>query len=225
MKNFILFSLIVIGSLSAEAQSLAKVNITSAGNTESLSVKLDENVVINISATGDLINYGVEYFSERVSNYSRVETYSGRTEMYSAYEDKSFQGKLKYIGRTQVTYYASYDEALLRGKIKSIGNLSFTYYMPYEDEVLRGKIKAIGYTNIGFYTSFDNEALRGKIRTIGATSLSYYTSYDDKAFQGKIKNIGSVSFTYYSSFDRQYAGAMKTGSMQQIVNGVMYHIR
>ncbi len=226
MKKLILFLLMITISISFLcAQSLAKISITNAGATESLSIGLDEHLVINFTANGDLINYGIEYFSERISNYSRVETYNGRTEMYSNYEDKSYQGKLKYIGKTLITYYASYDDEFLRGKIKSVGNLNFTYYMPYEDETLRGKIKTIGSTTIGFYTSFDNEALRGKIKTVGATSISYYSSFDDKAYKGKIKNIGAVSFTYYSSFERQYAGAIKTGSMQQNINGVVYIVR
>jgi hypothetical protein len=225
MKQFTFILFFAFVFTTSSAQRIAKVTITNAGTTESLSIGLDENVVVNVSPNGDLINYGIEYISERISNYTRVENYNGRTEMYSANEDKAFQGKVKYIGRTAVTYYASYEPELLRGKIKSIGNLNFAYYMPYEDEVLRGKIKTIGNNTIAFFNSFDNAALRGKIRSVGSTSLNYYSSFDDKAAQGRIKNIGSVSFTYYSSFETQYAGAMKTGSMQQNVNGINFCIR
>lgn len=225
MKQLIFILTFVITITICNAQRIVKITITNAGITESLSVGLDENVVVNVSPNGDLINYGIEYTSERIANYTRVENYNGRTEMYSAYEDKAFQGKVKYIGITAITYYASYDIELLRGKIKSIGNINFEYYMPYEDEILRGKIKIIGSNTIAYYNSFDNAALKGKIRSVGATALNYYSSFDDKATRGRIKSIGSVSFTYYSSFETQYAGAMKTGNMQQNINGINFYIR
>lgn len=225
MKYFIFILFFAVTTITSFAQRISKVTITNAGITESLSIGLDENVVLNVTPNGDLLNYGIEYISERISNYTRVENYIGRTEMYSAYGDKAFQGKIKYLGKTSITYYASYEDAMLSGKIKSIGNLNFTYYMPYEDEILRGKIKSIGSNAIAFFNSFDNVTLKGKLRSVSATQLNYYSSFDDKAFQGKIKSIGSVSFTYYSSFETQYAGAMKTGSMQQNVNGINYCIR
>jgi hypothetical protein len=225
MKPFIFIVAFTIFSNNIFAQKLAKVTISNNGTTESLSIALDENVLINLTADGNLINYGIEYFSERITNYSRMESYNGRTELYSNYDDKAFQGKLKYIGRTLISYYASYDAETLRGKIKSIGNLTISYFMPFEDETLRGKIKSIGSNSIAFFTSFDNIALRGKIRSIGSTQLNYYSSFDDAAFKGRIKSIGTASFTYYSSFDKIYAGAMKTGSQQQNINGIMYTIR
>ncbi len=225
MKQLFILSLFLVGSFTITAQRIAKVNITNAGTTESFTIGLDENVIINVSPDGNLVNYGVDYYSERLANYSRVENYNGRIEMYAATDDKSYQGKLKYIGRTAVTYYASYEDEFLRGKIKSIGNLIFTYTMPYEDALLKGKIKSIGSNQIGFYNSFDNEALRGKLRMVGSTSLNYYSSFDDKAYKGRIKSIGSVNFTYYASYDRQFAGTMKTGNQTQNVGGVNYLIR
>jgi hypothetical protein len=225
MKQFIFISVFAIFSSSIFSQRLAKITIANTGITESLSIGLDENVLINLTPDGNIINFGIDYFSERITNYSRMETYNGRTELYSTYDDKAFQGKLKYIGRTLISYYASYDAEILRGKIKSIGNLTINYYMPFEDETLRGKIKSIGSNTIAFFTSFDNIALRGKIRSVGPTALNYYSSFDDAAFKGRIKNIGSISFTYYSSFDKIYAGAMKTGNQQQNVNGIVYLIR
>ena len=68
-------------------------------------------------------------------------------------------------------------------------------------------------------------ALKGKLKTVGYTDLNYYTSFDDKAYKGKIKSVGSISFTYYSSFDPNYAGAMKTGNMFSMVNGVYFYIK
>jgi hypothetical protein len=225
MKQFITVSLFFVCSISTFAQKITKINITSAGTTESFTIGLDENVILNVSPDGNLLNYGVDYFSEKIANYSRLENYNGRIEMYTATDDKSYQGKLKYIGRTGVTYYASYEDESLRGKIKSIGSLVFTYSQPFEDALLKGKIKSIGSNQIGFYNSFDNDALKGKLKMVGSISLNYYSSFDNEAFRGKIKNIGAVNFTYYPSYDRQFAGAMKTGNQTQNINGIMFIVR
>jgi hypothetical protein len=225
MKHISILIFLVAINISSFAQRISKINITSAGTTESFTIGLDENVIINVSPSGNLINYGVDYFSEKIANYSRLENYNGRVEKYAATDDKSYQGKLKYIGRTGITYYASYEDESLQGKIKSIGSLVFTYYQAFEDALLKGKIKSIGSNQIGFYNSFDNEALKGKLKMVGSTSLNYYSSFDEKAFKGKIKSIGAVSFTYYPSYDRQFAGAMKTGSQTQNVGGITFLIR
>jgi hypothetical protein len=225
MKQISILVFLAVMGISTFAQKIAKINITNAGTTESFTIGLDENVILNVSPDGNLINYGVDYFSEKIANYSRLEKYNGRIEMYNTTDDKSYQGKLKYIGRTGVTYYASYEDESLRGKIKSIGSLVFTYYQPFEDALLKGKIKSIGVNQIGFYNSFDNDALRGKLRAVGSTSLNYYSSFDNEAFRGKIKSIGSVNFTYYPSYDRQFAGGMKTGNQTQNVGGITFLIR
>jgi hypothetical protein len=225
MKHTSMLIFLVVISLSSFAQRISKINITSAGITESFTIGLDENVILNVSPDGNLINYGVDYFSEKIANYSRLENYNGRTEKYVATDDKSYQGKLKYIGRTGINYYTSYEDESLRGKIKSIGSIVFTYYQSFEDALLKGKIKSIGSNQIGFYNSFDNEALKGKLKMVGSTSLNYYSSFDNEAFRGKIKSIGSVSFTYYPSYDRQFAGAMKTGNQTQNVSGITFLIR
>jgi hypothetical protein len=225
MKKTTFIILTFICFYTSNAQRISKVSINNTGITESISVGLDDNGIINISPEGNIISYGMEYFSERVSNYSRLENYNGRIEMYASYDDKSFQGKVKYMGRSAFNYYASYEDELLRGKIKSIGGLIFTYYLPYEDVTLRGKIKSIGANQITFFTSFENEALRGKLKSVGNTAINYYSSFDDKAFKGKIKSVGNVSFTYYASFDKQFAGAMKTGFQTQNVGGINFVIR
>ena len=214
----ILFSLTV---LFTTAQRISKVTIVAASNVESITIALDD-AVININQTGTIINYGVEYFSEKIPNYSRIENYAGRVENYTTYDDKAFQGKLKYLGRAGITYYASYDLAELQGKIKSIGNLTFTYYMNFEDASLKGKIKSIGSANLNYYSSFENDLVKGKLKTIGNTSLVYYGGFDDAAFKGKIKSIGQVSFSYYPSIEKQFAGGMKTGNRVQNVNGITF---
>ena len=207
------------------AQRLTKVTLNSLGNTETFTIATDDNAVINISPDGNITSYGTEYFSEKISNYSRLEKYNGRIDLFGTTDDKAMLGKLKYIGRTAVTYYASYDVEALRGKIKSIGTIQFDYYMPYDDANLKGKVKSIGSQQVAFFTSFDNEALRGKLKSVGITTLNYYTSFDDKAFAGKIKSIGQINFTYYPSYDRQFAGAMKTGSYTQNVSGINFLIQ
>jgi hypothetical protein len=217
MKKIITLFVAVSFFYISYAQKITKVSINNTGITESISVGLDDNGIINISPEGNIISYGTEYFSERVTNYSRLENYNGRIEMYATYDDKSFQGKVKYMGRAAFNYYASYEDEALRGKIKSIGALIFTYYMPYEDVSLRGKIKSIGANQITFFTSFENEILRGKLKSVGNTAINYYSAFDDKAFKGKIKSVGNVNFTYYASYDRQFAGAMKTGFQTQNV--------
>ena len=224
MKLF--FSILFLGLSSVTfAQRISKITISNpTGMVESISVQTDD-AVINLSPDGNVINYGVEYLSERIPNYSRVEPFTGRVDLFGEFDDKSFRGKLKYLGRTPITYYASYDTEILQGKIKSIGNLIINYYMQYDDEAFRGKIKSIGSTQLGYFSNFDNVALKGKLKSVGFTDLNYYTGFDDKAYSGKIKSIGQVSFTYYPSYDLRYAGAMKTGQQFQTVNGIAYFIK
>jgi hypothetical protein len=207
------------------AQRISKVTLNGMGITNIITISTDDNAVINISPDGNVVNYGTEYFSEKITNYSRLEQYSGRIDLYTNTDDKLLVGKLKYLGRTPVTYYASYDVEDLRGKIKTIGNVGFNYYMQYDDAVIKGFIKSIGAQQLTYYTSFDNVALKGKLKSLGSTNLSYFNSYDDKAYAGKVKTIGQISFTYYPSYDRQFAGGMKTGNYLQNVAGVNYVIQ
>ena len=225
MKNILIILVACLFINATYAQRVSKVAINSNGNTDMISIATDDNAVINISLDGNVLSYGTEYFSEKISNYSRLEKYNGRIDLYTSTDDKLFLGRLKYIGRTAVTYYASYDIEALRGKIKSVGSLIFNYYMQYDDATLKGKIKSIGSQPLAYFSSFDNEALRGKLKTLGSTNLNYYTSFDDRAFAGKIKNIGQINFSYYPSYDKQFAGSMKTGSYTQNVAGVNYFIQ
>lgn len=218
----VIFSCFITTSI---AQRITKITLSTAGALQNFTISTDDNAVINLSPSGEVINYGTEYFSEKIQNFSRVEKFNGRVDLFAATDDKSFQGKLKYIGRTAVTYYASYDVEALRGKIKSIGNLAVNYFMDYDDATLKGKIKNIGNNQLQYFTSFDNEALRGKLKSVSSTNLSYYTSFDERAFQGKIKSIGQINFTYYPSYDKQFAGAMKSGNYTQNVSGITYLIQ
>lgn len=220
----ILTALLFFFSCTLFAQQISKVTLNSSGATEMITIQTND-AVINLSLDGNIVNYGVEYASERIAGYTRVEKYTGRTDMFGDNDDVSFRGKLKYLGQTAVTYYASYDDDLLKGKVKTIGGLNFDYFRQYDDEALRGKIKSIGNSNLDYYTGFDNAALKGKLKTIGLTQITYYSSFDDKAYAGKIKSIGSTPFTYYASYDSRYAGAMKTGTQMQNLNGITFYIK
>lgn len=222
LSTVIIFLICITG---LSAQKISKISINSAGVLQMFTITTDDNAVINLNSNGEVVNYGTEYFSEKILNYSRIEKFNGRVDLFSVTDDKALQGKLKYIGRTSITYYASYDIEALRGKIKTIGNLSFEYYMQYDDATLKGKIKNIGSTQLQYFTSFDNEALRGKLKNVGNTNLNYYTSFEDKAIKGKIKSIGQTSFTYYTSFEKQFAGAMKTRNQTQNIAGINYLIQ
>lgn len=204
-----------------QAQKISRITIAGATTVESMTIGLDDAVIV-INENGTITNYGVEIFSDKIPNYSRIEKYAGRTENYTTYDDKAFQGKIKYLGKTGITYYASYDLPELQGKIKMIGSLVFTYYMSFEDASLKGKLKSVGASSITYYSSFENDAIKGKLKSIGSTALVYYGGFDDKAFKGKIKSIGFASFTYYTSFEKQFAGSMKTGARMQNINGITY---
>ena len=95
------------------AQRISKITINTEGALQIFSITTDDNAVINVNPNGEVVNYGTEYFSEKIQNFSRIEMFNGRVDLFGSTDDKAFQGKLKYIGRTAVTYYASYDiEAL-----------------------------------------------------------------------------------------------------------------
>ena len=224
--KFLLTAIIFLNFLTdLSAQRISKITISTEGALQMFSITTDDNAVINVNPNGEVINYGTEYFSENIQNFSRVEKFNGRVDLFGSTDDKAFQGKLKYIGRTAVTYYASYDIEALRGKIKSIGNLVINYFMDFDDSSIKGKIKNIGSTQLQYFTSFDNESLRGKLKNVGNTNLSYYNSFEDQSIRGKIKSIGQASFTYYTSFEKQFAGAMKTGNQNQNISGINYIIQ
>ncbi len=225
MKGFLSIVIFLSCCTHLSAQRISKISLSSTGALQTFMIATDDNAVITLNPNGDVVNYGTEYFSEKIQNYSRIEKFNGRVELFAVTDNKAMQGKLKYIGRTPVTYYASYDLESLRGKIKTIGNLTFSYFMEYDDALLKGKIKSIGSTQLQYFNGFDNEALRGKLKSVGSTNLNYYSSFEDKALKGKIKSIGQINFTYYTSFEKQFAGARKTGNQTQNVAGITYYIQ
>jgi len=215
---------LVITSISA--QRLSTVRLDNAGAFDKFVFEIGESVILNISRTGDLVSWGVDPYLGYGENYQhKMEPYTGKVMYYSQNDDSSYRGKIRSIGRTNITYYSSFEYKELKGKIKSIGNISIDYYLAYEDEAYRGAIKSIGRDIVSWYSSFDNKGYTGKLKSLGSVGLSYYSSFDDKNYQGKIKMIDRNSFTYYSSFDRsEYRGGYKTGSPIVFANGIKFTI-
>ncbi len=226
MRRYILLTSFSLVCIVLQAQNIYRVAIFTDGKMGNISIATgSESLIINITANGNLTDWGTEYRSERITDFTRLEKYLGRTDYYTNSDNEAYRGKVKYIGNTAITYYASYENDLFKGKIKSIGNLQITYYQPYEDALLKGKINKIGNAELTYFTSFDNEALQGKLKKIGITSLNYYPSFEDKALKGKIKTIGNMQYIYYSSFDRQYAGSIKSGAQSVFVNGINFYLK
>jgi hypothetical protein len=228
MKNTFLLLLICSSSFFAEAQRIQKVYLNDKGASMNVYFLMDENVVLSISQTGEIGEWGVDMYADRTGDFiqRQLRPYEGRVERYGAYDNEALRGKIRYIGRTQLNYYASFDEKFLVGKLKSIGPINITYYSRYDDPSNEGKVKSIGTTNIAYYTSFDNDAFKNKIKQFGTVGISYYSSMDDKAFSGKVKSFNGVPFAYFSSFDQpQFRGSLKSGNMIQVVNAVTYYIR
>lgn len=225
-KLSLLLPLFLIGSMSF-SQNLSRVTISESGSIEKLSFGLKENVLLNISKDGNIIDWGIERYAGQSfeRNPGRLDPYQGRVEYYNESENEAFRGKVKSIGGTIITYYASFDQETMAGKVKSIGPNKFEYYQKFENDAFKGNIKTAGTTNFTWYSSYDNAAFSGKPKSIGQSALSYYTNMDDAAFRGKIKNIGGTNFTYYSSSDqRELRGRMRMGTNLQVINGIKFQI-
>lgn len=225
MKNFAAIVIALFLSTPLIAQRLSRVEISETGNISKLSVELDEQVILNLSPSGDILDMGIDIYKGRTDRMQeRMEPYTGRVVNYTQMDNEAFAGKIRYIGQKMITYYASYDDADLVGKIKSIGNIQFEYFNRYDEESLRGKIKSIGSDRIVYYSSFD-PSFGGKVKMIGPVQLTYYSNFDDKAIKGKIKSVGSFNFTYYTSYDRkELVGNMRNGWRINYVNGIKFLI-
>lgn len=228
MKKMFLTCLAFTGSLftGLYAQTLSQAHFTRTGSNVLLSYKTDDNALINISKEGQLSGFGMENTQRLITVFpQKLDPYMGRVENYTEMDDVAIRGKVKYIGKTLITYYQSYEKEELRGKLKSIGNIVFAYFENFDDKAFKGNLKSAGNTNFTYYSSYDNEELRGKFKSIGNTTINYYSSFDDKAFKGKLKSIDGNNFTYYSSFElKDYRGQMKTGFQSKNINGVKYII-
>jgi hypothetical protein len=222
----IIFTLAAIFCLSTVfSQTISKITLTGNGQVDVFAFGLDENVQVYISKTGTISKWGFDRYIGYQENYNGdLQPYVGRTELYTQNEDEALRGKIKYIGRTLITYFASYENEELRGKVKSIGSINLDYYQSFEDVAYRGNIKMLGNQPVTWYASYENADIKGKLKNIGPTSFTYYGSFEDKAFRGKIKSIDRYSFIYYSSFE-QYSGSLKNGASIINANGIKYYLR
>jgi hypothetical protein len=225
MKKIFFIATALIFCASVFGQRISKITITGNGIVNDIVIGLDENVQVYITKEGQIGKWGFDKFIGYQENYNdQLEPYAGRVEYYSQNDDEALRGKIKYIGKTLISFYPSYEIESLRGKLKSIGSVNMDYYQAFDDKSMAGNLKSIGGQNVSWYSSYENDALRGKLKALGATSLAYYGSFEDKAFRGKIKSIGSFGFTYYSSFE-QYSGSMKSGSTIVNSNAVKFYVR
>lgn len=224
-KIFILLISIVIYAF-GEAQTLKYVIFSGGSELTSIGFITDQKIIIKISQDGAMQEWG--YDAEPGRFYSKpglLQPYMGRVEYYGQQYDSAFRGKVKSIGTANITYYGSFEKADLAGKIKSIGNLSLDYYSGFDNEALRGKLKSAGTYQFTYFASYENEAYRGKIKSVGSNQLTYYSSFDDKLISGKIKSIGPYKYEWYTSAQiTRYRGGLKSGAVNQVIEGVMYVI-
>ena len=225
MKKIFLAIAALVFCLTVVSQGISKITIAGNGYLDVIAFGLDENVQVYVTKDGRIGKWGYDKFIGYQENYQGLlEPYVGRVEYYNRQDDEALRGKVKYIGRTLITWYPSYETETLKGKLKSIGSINLDYYLAYNDKALAGNLKTIGQQDITWYPSYDNEALRGKLKTVGPTSLTYYGGFEDKAYRGKIKSIDRFSITYYSSFE-QYSGQVKTGAQVLNANGIKFYVR
>ncbi len=226
MKKIFLVSAALVFCMAVFSQRISKITITGSGMVSDIVIGLDENIQVYLTKDGQISKWGFDRFigSNQENYIDYLEPYVGRVEYYSQNDDAALRGKVKYIGKTLLTYYPSYEMESLRGKLKSIGSLNMGYYLAYDDKAMTGSLKTIGQQNIEWYASYENEGLRGKLKAVGPTALTYYGAFEDKAFRGKIKSIGSNNFIYYSSSE-QYSGSIKSGATFVTANGVKFYVR
>ncbi len=227
MKRLLFLLCFTLATLFAISQNISKVTLGETGNMAFLSIDIDENIQINVSPEGSIAEWGIDLYKGRYQmNMTRLEPYTGRVDHYSEYDNVAYKGKIKYIGRTLVTYYASFDDEILVGKIKSIGKINLDYHPKYENTAYAGKLKSAGPLEITYYPAFGKDPNAGKLKSVGSASLTYYGPFEDKAFQGKVKSIGNINYQYFSSTERpEYRGRLKSGSTIQPVNGIWFHIK
>lgn len=225
MKFITALLLILIFNV-CNAQTLKYVSFTSGADLSSFSFITDQKIIIKISPGGDIIEWGYDMEAGRFySQPGRLQPYLGRVEYYEKQFDSIFNGKIKSIGTTSISYYGSFENESLVGKVKSIGTLWIDYYTNFENEQVRGKLKSAGSRTFSYYTSFDNEAFRGKLKSVAHHQVTYYSTFDDKAIRGKLKSIGPHNYAWYTSMDRQgYAGGLKSGNQYLLLEGITFTI-
>jgi hypothetical protein len=226
MKKFIAILPFLLVVFCSYSQQLNQVKFTGASDLSYFSFITDQNVQIRISPDGTILEHGVEFQSNRSSNYyaPKLQPFMGRIEYYdNETADSAFRGKIKSIGTCMFTYYGAQERDGRPGKIRSIGRAQLDYYTPFDNVAFRGKLKLAGSYVIEYYNSLENEDFRGNLKSVGNTAIKYHSSFDDKLLRGKIKSIGSVNYNWGSSLDRkEQQGALKSGTYRQIINGITF---
>ncbi|MBK6936072.1 MAG: hypothetical protein IPH18_03715 [Chitinophagaceae bacterium] len=224
MKKGILILLYLSLVVTGHSQQLGQVVLSRGSVLSSFGFVTDQQVIIRVSESGNLIEWGTELESYRY-NYQpgKLLPYMGRVDYYGQDADSAFRGKVKSIGTCFFTYYPASEVTDKAGKIKSLGKLQFDYFNQYDNVAYKGKLKVAGNYFLGFYSSFDNEAFKGKLKSVDSCPIIYFSSFEDKGIIGKVKSICSVNFDWYTSRDRrELQGSLKSGRFQQVINGVTY---
>jgi hypothetical protein len=226
MKKFLFAIPVLLLAVCTHSQKLSQVNFSGATTLSYFSFLTDQGVYIRVSPDGKLMEYGIEFKSERSNNYyaPKLQPFMGRIEYYGPETtDSTYRGKIKSIGTCALTYYGSYEKDDKPGKLKSIGSVGLDYYTQFENAAFKGKLRFAGTMVLEYYASLENEAFRGKLKSVGNTPIKYHSTFDDKLIRGKIKSIGSVAYNWGTSLDPQgQKGALKSGTYRQIINGVTY---
>lgn len=224
LAGLLFLSILAVPGLS---QQLAHITIDNRGRSDVISFLVDENVFMDISKDGRILDWGVPDETPGPKSYPpKLARYMGREEYYPATADPAYAGKIKYIGRAMITYYTNGDDPSLQGKVKAIGTTLFDYFMSYEDAAYRGFIKNAGTASFTYYASFEDESYGGKIKSVNGVGLAYYGNFDDKAFRGKIKSIDRTAFSYYSSYDRpELRGLPKTPYQMTFAASIQFLIK
>lgn len=120
MKKFLFTIAVLLACMNVFSQRINKITLTDNGNANIITYALDEDVVLNISKEGNLVDWGVDRYAGRIDFMQRkLDPYTGRVEYYTENDNEAFRGKIKYIGKTLVTYFASFDNSVLVGRIKA----------------------------------------------------------------------------------------------------------
>src|ERR1043165_497711 len=85
------------------AQSLKYVNFINGAELSSFSFITDQKIIIKISPTGDIMEWGYDLEPGRFySQPGRLQPYMGRVEYYEKQFDSTLNGKVKSIGTTNI---------------------------------------------------------------------------------------------------------------------------
>ncbi len=224
IKRLLVALPLVLSALFSRSQELSHVAFTGGTTFASFSFTTDQQVIIKITNDGKVLEWGTEMDPRRL-NYrpGKLEPFMARVDYYGDEADTLSRGKVKSIGTCIITYYGPYETPVRAGKIKTIGHLILDYYSNYENAAYQGKLQTAGSTLFTYYGSYENEAIQGKLKSVGRSQIVYYSTFDDKSIKGKIKSIGGSAYIWYTSND-QYKGALRSGSLRQVINGVTYYI-